>query len=202
MKINYTIFFLVLHFVGFSQQDVNFHHKKIDKFIKKVYKIDKYKLQEIQLNKKSTLNGKFFIVKNDIDSLSVVYIGRVNSCRADGCSIDGSSTDGSFEYFDYVITFDKDKKILDVKVFNYQATHGQEITAKSWLKQFRYKENLETFSVNKNIDAISGATISVYAITDDINIAHQRLLTEVKLQSEKTSDTDPPVPEDVDPLKN
>ena len=175
MKINYTIFFLVLHFVGFSQQDVNFHHKKIDKFIKKVYKIDKYKLQEIQLNKKSTLNGKFFIVKNDIDSLSVVYIGRVNSCRADGCSIDGSSTDGSFEYFDYVITFDKDKKILDVKVFNYQATHGQEITAKSWLKQFRYKENLETFSVNKNIDAISGATISVYAITNDVNMINEYL---------------------------
>lgn len=168
MKTVLAIFILVLPFVGFSQQNVSYHHKKIDKFIKKTYDIEEFSLKEISSN--STLNGKIFVVKSKHDSTSVVYIGRVNSCRADGCSIDNTSTNGSYEYFDYIVAYDRDKKIIAIKVLNYQATHGHEITAKSWLKQFIDKENQEAFRVNKNIDAISGATISVYAITNDVNM--------------------------------
>ena len=167
MKVFFSIIIIVLHLVGFSQQDVNYQHKKLSKFIKKTYNIDEFSLKEIQND--NQLNGKLFVIKTATDSSSIVYIGRVNSCRADGCSIDNNSTNGSFEYFDYIIAFNKCKQIINIKVYNYQATHGQEITAKSWLKQFNYNENKDTFVVNKNIDAISGATISVYAITNDIN---------------------------------
>jgi Na+-translocating ferredoxin:NAD+ oxidoreductase RnfG subunit len=59
--------------------------------------------------------------------------------------------------------------VVQVKVFNYQATHGQEITAKSWLKQFIGYQGQKELKVNKDIDSISGATISTYAITEDIN---------------------------------
>jgi len=168
------IIFMALHFIGFSQERVNFEHKKINKFIKKTYRIENFILEEIK-NKESFLNGKLFKVMSNIDSSQIVYIGRVNCCRMGGCSINKSSTEGSFEYFDYIIAFDERKRIVKIKIYNYQATHGQEITAKSWLKQFRYKENQGVFKVNKNVDAISGATISVYAITDDVNMVNEHL---------------------------
>ncbi len=50
------------------------------------------------------------------------------------------------------------------------ATHGQEITARGWLKQFIGYNGSESLKVDKNIDTISGATISVYAITSDIKL--------------------------------
>ena len=36
----------------------------------------------------------------------------------------------------YEVITDSKKTVQEVKVFNYQATHGQEVTVKSWLKQF------------------------------------------------------------------
>jgi len=170
MRLLFTIIILVFQLIAFGQQEIDFDHKKINKFIKKTYSIDEFTLAELPDN---SLNGKLFSV-NDmgdsrIDRLALVYIGRVNSCRSGGCSIDHTLADDSFEYFDYIIAFNTDMQIINMKIYNYQATHGQEITAKSWLRQFRYKPNQDVFHVNKNIDAISGATISVYAITDDVN---------------------------------
>jgi len=68
----------------------------------------------------------------------------------------------------YCIFFDSSKAVRQVEVFNYQATPGYEITAKGWLKQFAGFSGIDSLVVNKNIDGISGATISVYAITADV----------------------------------
>ena len=166
IKVLLIFSFVLIQFTGFSQKNIDFNHKKIKKFISKTYDIEAYKLNEISIENNQYLKGKFFRVESNGNFPYIVYIGRVNSCRAGGCSIDNNLVSDVYEYFDYVITFDENNMIKNLKVYNYQATHGQEITSKSWLKQFRYKEN---FVVNKNIDAISGATISVYAITDDVN---------------------------------
>lgn len=157
-----------MQFLVYSQKPVNFEHKKITKSIQKILKVDDFTLEEIKGDSTWYINGKFFKVNQTEDLSNTVYIGRVNSCRAGGCSVYHESEDGSYEYFDYLITFNKLKQVVGVKVFNYQATHGQEMTAKSWLKQFVGLEEESEFDVGKQIDAISGATISVYAITDDI----------------------------------
>lgn len=168
MRLVLLISFSLLQLFVYSQKPVNFEHKKISKSIQKILKVDNFTLEEIQGDSTWYLKGKFFTINQTEDSSNTVYIGRVNSCRAGGCSIYHDAEDGSYEYFDYLITFNKDKKVVGVKVFNYQATHGQEMTAKSWLKQFVGLEEESKFEVGKQIDAISGATISVYAITDDI----------------------------------
>ena len=113
------------------------------------------------------LKGKFYTIltKETLTEVKHLYTGRVSSCRAGICSINEDVA----EYFDYIILFNKNKGVVQVKVFNYQATHGQEITAKSWLKQFIGYQGNKKLEVNKNIDSISGATISTYAITEDIN---------------------------------
>ena len=97
-----------------------------------------------------------------------VYIGRVECCRSGGCDTPKSDIALASEYFDYLIYFNTTLKVAAVKVYNYQATHGQEVTAKSWLKQFIGFDGTVNLEPGKDIDAISGATISVYAITADI----------------------------------
>lgn len=113
--------------------------------------------------------GKFYTVSN-ANSSQFVYIGRVNACRAGGCTDPSLAemSDEAYEYFDYFICYDSAYTVQEVKVYNYQATHGQEITSKNWLKQFRKYDGTHKLVTGKNIDGISGATISVEAIVYDI----------------------------------
>jgi len=114
-------------------------------------------------------NGKFFSIRSADDESLIVYIGRVNSCRAGGCSnqsLAGMETES--EYFDYFILFDSEKRVKLVRVYNYEATHGQEVAVKRWLDQFAGHDGAKPLRVGKEIDAISGATISVYAIVADV----------------------------------
>jgi len=69
-----------------------------------------------------------------------------------------------------ILYFSIQKTVQLVEVYNYQATHGYEITAKGWLKQFVGYSAKDTLLVNKDIDGISGATISVFAITEDVQL--------------------------------
>jgi Na+-translocating ferredoxin:NAD+ oxidoreductase RnfG subunit len=117
------------------------------------------------------ISGRFFMMPEKVSNRQIkyVYVGRVNTCRTDGCSGPGSVTANfDSEYFDYYILFDSAKTVIQVEVYNYQASHGYEITAKGWLKQFTGFSVKDSLEVNKNIDAISGATISVFAITSDV----------------------------------
>jgi hypothetical protein len=120
--------------------------------------------------KGNVASGKYFRVTAPGSTLKYLYMGRVNSCRAGGCGNGQAvSNDGIFEFFDYFILFDSAGSIVAVRVYNYQATHGQEIMVKGWLKQFIGFSGSRALRVGKEVDSITGATISVYAITDDIS---------------------------------
>lgn len=165
-----------------SQTDVDYKHKSLLKALKKVGITDMSVITEIVLsdsvNEANPINGKYFLINDtNVSPYKYVYVGRVNSCRAGGCSATNDiPPDSNSEYFDYYILFDTDKTVQAVKVFNYQATHGQEITAKGWLKQFIGHNGSEPLQVDKNIDAISGATISVHAITIDVEMKTEILI--------------------------
>lgn len=179
MKLKSNILLLLGIFIfccTYAQSDVNYKHKTITKALSKAGVTDMDSIEELVMPdsvfSSNQINGKYFLIKEENENhFEYIYVGRVNSCRAGGCSVsrDISST-GSSEYFDYFILFDHKKTVQTVKVFNYQATHGHEITAKGWLKQFIGHNGSEQLQVDKNIDAISGATISVYAITADVEM--------------------------------
>lgn len=133
-----------------------------------------YVLKELPIHQDYTCQiflGKFYSVSDNLTTKpnKFIYIGRVNTCRTGSCSIiDNQSNDKASEFFDYYIFFDTTLVVQHIKIYNYQATYGQEVTARSWLKQFKgYNGNTE-LTVGKNIDAISGATISSDAATKDI----------------------------------
>ena len=180
MRVIAIIIMIVFSLAGFGQQEINYNHKKISKFIKKTYKFDNYKLKKVFSESENLLNGVFFTIESGTSNSELIYIGRVKSCRSGGCSINRDSKDENYEYFDYIIAFGSNNKIKGIKIYSYQATHGQEVTARWWLKQFYNHENNKAFEVNKDIDAISGATISVYAMVDDVNYVNQELIKLLK----------------------
>lgn len=153
-----------------GQEKINLQPKALKKAIEKTWDLESYELDKI--GKENSSGGQYFLVsvsRESHDEFKYVYIGRVNSCRSGGCSSSKNSYSSSHEYFDYFILFDQTGSIELVKVYNYRATHGYQITAKRWLKQFIGSFDKTNFRVGKNIDAISGATISTHAITRDIN---------------------------------
>jgi hypothetical protein len=112
------------------------------------------------------------IVQNN-ELIGWAYTRRVLSCRNGGCDGPNSASEVnvSHEYFDYYALLNSQYSILEIKVYNYAATHGQEICSKAWLKQFKGYDGSKNLRYGKDIDAISGATISGIAMTEDIGTA-------------------------------
>jgi len=109
-------------------------------------------------------------ITQSIDTLGWAYTRRVYSCRNGGCDqLSLTDESSSREYFEYFAIIDNQHRITDIKVYNYAATHGEEICSKAWLKQFKGYKGAKPLRYGKDIDAISGATISGKAITEDIS---------------------------------
>jgi len=167
-----TILLYTLLFVTLGNADnIDFAPKQKLRELKKVSGCDRPvydELKEIRDTYPDTSSGKFFELRNALP-IKYSYIGRVYTCRAGGCGAPNAamSYEGS-EFFDYFILFDSSASIVSVQIFNYEATHGHEISVRSWLKQFVGHNAGSELIVGKNVDAISGATISVHGITDDI----------------------------------
>ena len=170
----------------FGQDDIEYSPNALQRELAKE-KIDE--LSEIDISNSQLFQmeimGKFFSVKNIglQNSISYVYVGRVNSCRSGGCSLTNETEGSTFEYFDYFILYNSEGRVFKVKVFNYMATKGQEITARSWLKQFNGYDGSTTLHAGNDIDSISGATISVYAIINDVRVKTQLLNRWIKQES-------------------
>jgi len=175
LKFILSIIFISGMFFFPSPSPINYQPKSFTKQIERLWGLKNTQKKEIILERsvkeKHKIGGKFFTIidNSKLSPKRYAYIGRVNSCRAGGCSIsDAPSVNIESEYFDYFILFNSNLEVELVKVFNYQATHGQEVTVKGWLKQFIGYKGDKSLQVGKQIDAIAGATISAYAITLDI----------------------------------
>lgn len=157
------------------QGEVDYAHKLLVREIQSVYQTDISNLYKIEMpGADAGLSGRFFSVK-DQEVRGYVYVGRVNSCRAGGCSNVPGSSEEAFEYFDFFILYDSGGVVRTVRVFNYQASHGHGITSKGWLKQFSGYDGNQRLEPGKEVDSISGATISVKSITAEVEIRTREL---------------------------
>lgn len=155
-----------------AQAGVDFHPKSLERELNKANggPVTLNELQGDPGEVSGAVQGRFFAVSSP-EPLAVkyAYVGRVKTCRTGGCEIETDPPSNlESEYFDYFILYDPDGQVRSLKIFNYQATHGQEITAKGWLKQFTGYDGKSGLLVGKQIDAVSGATISVNAIASDV----------------------------------
>lgn len=185
MKILVVLFtFYSSLFMSNTEQMPDYNPRSLQTNLKKITGCDSYSKEELifrNLNSFEVENGRFYRISCAGEDLAYVFIGRVNSCRAGGCSIDRPHS-GEFEFFDYYAVYDTSFSVVQVNVYNYEATHGQEITAKGWLKQFVGYHADAKLETGKNIDAISGATISVNGIVEDVKEKTQILANSIKAQ--------------------
>jgi len=161
-----------------ADESISFPEKKIHRTIKKQWKIENFKISEISGFEKNGLTG-FYSIKSNSKLLGYLFVGRVNSCRSGGCSIDSEIQDLSFEFFDYFVIIDTLVSIKKVKIFNYQATQGHEVMSHGWLRQFVGYSGLQELRYGKEIEAISGATVSAKALKDDIQFKVKLLKLEL-----------------------
>jgi Na+-translocating ferredoxin:NAD+ oxidoreductase RnfG subunit len=113
---------------------------------------------------------RFAVIKTNGNEKGYIYSGRVFTCSSNGCNSEtGKSGIQRSEYFDYMIIFGESVSIEKISILSYQATHGMEITSRGWLKQFTGYNGDKKIESGRDIDTISGATISVESIIGDIS---------------------------------
>jgi len=133
----------------------------IEKEIKTAFNLVKYSKNPISVSSEvnNTLPIKiddtnFFKIKNEEKIVGYYYLGQAF---------------GKADYFDFMVIFDKDLIVSKVKVLVYREDHGSEVGSKRWLNQFNGKKTTENLTYQKDIAAISGATISAKSMTNEVN---------------------------------
>lgn len=152
----FFILFLIIS-IGLSKSI----QKKVNKEIKEVYNIEQFTFTEVYIDSEiaQTLPSSFgdnnlFKIETNDSLLGFAYISKAF---------------GKVDYFDYLVLFDEDLFILKTKILVYREDYGGEIGSKRWLKQFIGKTQNDELRYGNNIAAISGATISVQAMTKAMN---------------------------------
>lgn len=179
---NISFFLLFLTLSAFTFNDSKTEEKREKKLNKSIQKIwgESVRLVPVSFSLNDHGFNKFEAIVQGTDTVGIAFSGRVFSCRSGGCMIQSNSDSdkGPSEYFDTSIIYDTRNKIKKVEVYNYKATHGQEVSAKSWLKQFIDYDG-GALKYGKDIDALSGATISAENLTGEV----ERVTSHLQLHS-------------------
>lgn len=158
-----TILFLSLNFVLFPQEikenvnqalqtcfgkNIQIHYEKI--------KIDPNLKKEIE----NMAGQKFF-------SDEVHFYKIFESDRIAGLAI-LDNVYGKSLPITFIVMFDPNGKILCSEIIKYREPYGGAVQSKEWNSQFKGKDDQSGFVVGRDINSISGATISVNSVTKGI----------------------------------
>lgn len=76
---------------------------------------------------------------------------------------------GKHEMIDVAVALTNEGKIKSLRVMQYVESYGDEVKHPKWLAQFIGRDNSEHLKLDRQIDNISGATLSSRHITDGVN---------------------------------
>lgn len=145
----------------------------IAKEIKSIFSIETFQKKNISLSNdiseklpQKITDTNFYKIYNNQKLLGYYYFGQAF---------------GKADYFDFIVIFDKNLIVSKVKVLVYREDHGGEVGSKRWLNQFSGKSKADNLIYQKDIAAISGATISAKSMTNEIN----KLLKTVQILHQK-----------------
>lgn len=130
--------------------------KKIHKEIEKTFGTSEYNLSSVPIpdelngDLRTPIEKRLLRIDSSAELLGYVYVDSAPSKTAE---------------FDYMVVFNPSVEIIHAKVLIYREEYGGEIGSKRWLRQFFGKGGKDRVSPESNIDAISGATISVRSMT-------------------------------------
>lgn len=75
---------------------------------------------------------------------------------------------GKHELITYAVAIGSDGKIRGLEILEYQETYGGEVRKADWRKQFVGKTSKDPIKVDKDIQNISGATLSSVHVTNGV----------------------------------
>lgn len=106
---------------------------------------------------------------------SLVFEGAVVYRVYQGDSLVGfaqvRNVKGKDQPITYLVALDPGGRLKDVDILAYREPYGGEVAYEPWRRQFRGKSADDPLEVGRDIRAISGATISVNAVTAGVRQA-------------------------------
>ncbi len=158
-------FLLIIIFISFSFSVPKNIQKKIDKEILSVFDLESFSKKPIIFGDHYNLfvpfkEDNFFKIKVGEKLIGYYYFGKAL---------------GKTDEFDFLVIFDIELVIKKIKVLAYREDYGMEIGSKRWLKQFNELTTGDQVEFQKDIKAISGATISARSMTKAVNDLLQSL---------------------------
>ncbi|PWL40452.1 FMN-binding protein [Flagellimonas aquimarina] len=121
--------------------------QKLNSAVQTTFAVEVFQLDMIQVDLGTDI---LFKINQENEFLGYAYLGKAPSMK---------------DIFDYVVLFNPDLSIKKSKVLIYRENHGRQIGSQRWLKQFIGIGIGDTLDYGKDIDAISGATISAKSMT-------------------------------------
>jgi len=97
-----------------------------------------------------------------VDTASVLRVSRADSLL--GFAAVGNVL-GKDQPITFLVAVDPTDRLKDVDILVYREPYGGEVAYEPWRRQFRGKSARDSLRVGKEIRSISGATISVHAVT-------------------------------------
>lgn len=136
------------------------YEKPVSKEIKKKLSLASYEFEKLDF-----IDGELYAIREDNKPVAYIFLSEVAACNIGGCpTYKAVEQDASSEYFDMMTILDIDSKIISIKILDYFSDYGYEITSKKYLRKFKGYKVCTISEEEDEIDAISGATISSYAL--------------------------------------
>lgn len=177
------LFFFLLILPVEGELDLpSYAEKKVEKAIEKVWPDKKTEIHRMEVPRKA------FQEEGLKKGVTELYELRNSGSRL-GYLIHGKAPSRS-RHFDYAILQDTELKVQKIRVLIYRESHGGEIGSKRWLKQFEGKGPDDPLRFRKEIDGISGATISARSMTRTVRKV-ENAMAELKKEGALNSDASP-----------
>jgi transcriptional regulator of nitric oxide reductase len=97
-----------------------------------------------------------------VDTTAVLRVSRADSLLG-FAQVD--SVIGKDQPITFLVAIDPGDRLKDVDILVYREPYGGEVAYEAWRRQFRGKSAADSLRVGREIRTISGATISVHAVT-------------------------------------
>ncbi|MBT8194991.1 MAG: FMN-binding protein [Bacteroidia bacterium] len=148
--------------------------KLVNRKLVKHFKVESIILKKsdrelMSANKQKTT--PYYNVYNEKEELLAHFVFNItDACSFGGCAVPGKQkSSGIFhDKIYYYVILNTDYTVQDIKVLEHESSYGMEIGTRYWLKQF-FNTKPGNYKLGDNIDGISGATVSVQAMIDDLN---------------------------------
>ncbi len=126
---------------------------KVDKVLFSVYQEEGLEINALTSTIEG-LEGNFFTIINGDLLKGYIYVAQAPSMK---------------NVFDYMVVFSPQLEIEKAKVLIYREQHGRQIGTVRWLSQFKGLSTEDRPELGKEIDGISGATISSKSMTKAVH---------------------------------